>query len=485
MDCLNSPIVVGALLSLCLFILLRYRDEPIYSLPPCAPGKVPILGHLLQFAKPMGVQELFRQWSLMVGPVFSLHLGRKRWIVLNSIDAVQDLIVKRGTIYSSRDLPDVLVNDFMHGAHAGLVKKKIDNYAPILDERRRALVAGMFKASDNVSGKAIELRKLIEHYTMTLILTIAFGNICSFEPGDPQLHEVFEVTEQAASIFGPEQQLCEFFPILTPLFNKREAFLEMKRRHVNFYNQLYDQFCRQSDPEECFVKDVAEKKELTDMQITDLIAVFVGAGSDTTASTLQWMIALLANRPEIQDRAYSEIIEQVGVDRLPNQEDECKLTYLQCILYETLRLRPPAPLSVPHATSEDDMYQGWFIPAKTTVIINLHAIHQDPERYPNPQEFLPERHIDYVNLKLDEANLSLRDRPHLSFSAGRRGCVGIHLAERSLYMAASSLLACFRFETDGWLDDISAKDIRAPTYSPMPHKVRVVPRRNDIEKLFS
>ncbi|KAG0186948.1 hypothetical protein DFQ28_007072 [Apophysomyces sp. BC1034] len=457
--------------------------------------------------KPMAVQEMFRQWSLVVGPVFSVQLGKKHWVVLNSSEAVQDLIVKRGTIYSSRDLPDVLVNDFMHGvdkgggfafypygkqwrhlrriAHAGLVKQKINDYEPILDERRRALLSSVFKASDDVCGKAITLKTFIEHYTMTVILTIAFGNLCSFEPGDPRLHEVFDVTEQAASIFGPAQQLCEFFPVLKPLLNKREWFEEIERRHVNFYSDLYAEFTRLADPKECFVKDVATKKELTDMQITDLIAVFVGAGSDTTSSTLQWMIALLANRPEIQDRAYAEIVDNIGLGRLPSQSDESKLPYLQCIIHETLRLRSPAPLSVPHATSEDDIYQGWLIPANTTIIINLHAIHRDPERYPNPLEFLPERHMDYVQNPRDDFTQSVKDRPHLSFSTGRRVCVGIHLAERSLYMAAASLLACFRFEVDGKIDDISPKDIRSATFAPMPYKVRVVPRHKNIENLIS
>lgn len=156
------------------------------------------------------------------------------------------------------------------------------------------------------------------------------------------------------------------------------------------------------------------------------------------------------------------------------------------MIHETLRLRPPAPLSVPHATSQDDVYQNWLIPADTTVIINLHAIHQDPEHYPDPQAFIPERHMAYVKgADTKRFSQTVEDRPHLAFSTGRRVCVGIHLAERSIYMAAAGLLSCFRFESDVSLDVDNPKDIRSPTFSPRPYKVRIVPRHDHVEQLLT
>lgn len=85
------------------------------SLPPRAPGYLPIIGHLLQIAKPIPIHQLFYQWSQEAGPIFTCYFGTQRWIVLNSIEVIKDLIVERGTIYSSRKLPDTLVHDFMQG----------------------------------------------------------------------------------------------------------------------------------------------------------------------------------------------------------------------------------------------------------------------------------------------------------------------------------------------------------------------------------
>ena len=155
---------------------------------------------------------------------------------------------------------------------------------------------------------------------------------------------------------------------------------------------------------------------------------------------------------------------------------------------ETLRLRPPAPLSVPHATSEDDIFQNWFIPAQTTVIVNLHAIHQDPVQYPEPGKFIPERHLNYVQQRQDKFSQTTEDRPHLAFSTGRRVCVGIHLAERTLFMAASGILSCFRIDRpskDTLIDVVSPRNAQAPTFAPRTYKVHITPRHDNVSDLIN
>lgn len=164
---------------------------------------------------------------------------------------------------------------------------------------------------------------------------------------------------------------------------------------------------------------------------------------------------------------------------------EVNLPYLQCVILETLRFRAPAPLSLPHATSQDDVYEGCFIPAGTTVIMNLHAIHNDPVRYPEPEKFIPERHMDFVVQKTSTFAQTADDRPHLAFSTGRRVCVGIHLAEASVFLAAAGLLSCFRFECPGPLIDVDTpKDIRSPNLIPKPYRVCIVPRHDNLSKLL-
>jgi cytochrome P450 len=120
--------------------------------------------------------------------------------------------------------------------------------------------------------------------------------------------------------------------------------------------------------------------------------------------------------------------------------------------------------------------------------MNLYAVHHDPIRFPEPHLFKPERHMDYV-LRDDSRqkfSQTVEDRPHLSFSTGRRVCVGIHLAERNLFMAVSMLLACFKFErvSDELLDVNSPRDVRAPTWTPCHYNVKLVPRHDNVKSFF-
>ncbi|KAL7324075.1 hypothetical protein PS15p_210644 [Mucor circinelloides] len=493
------------------------NKKKLDSLPPRAPGYIPVIGHLLQLVKPVPIQQLFYKWSLEAGPIFTCYFGNQRWIVLSSVEMIRDLIVDRGTIYSSRNLPDTLVHDFMQGdegggfaffpygaswrrlrriAHGGLIKNKIDEYQPILDDRRTVLLSHLYNLSNdksNLSGQGVRLSNLIEHYTMTSILAIAFGDMCNYQPGDPVLHKAFTITERAASTISPSDQIREFFPILKTIWPvKRAKYIQVRNELIEFYGNLLEQSKAKmeknsDDVPDCFVKEIMKLNELTDLQIMNFVGIFVGAGSDTSTSTLEWMLAYLANHPEVQDKAFQEIKDAIGLERLPGAQDEPMLPYLQCIIMETLRLRPPAPIAIPHATSKDDVYKNWLIPKDTVVVMNLFAVHQDEDKYPDANAFRPERHMSYV-LSSQERKVftqSIEDRPHLSFSTGRRVCVGIHLAERSLYMASSMLLASFRFETIGAPIDVDIpKDVRAATWSPSTYNLRLVPRHENVKQFI-
>lgn len=94
--------------------------------------------------------------------------------------------------------------------------------------------------------------------------------------------------------------------------------------------------------------------------------------------------------------------------------------------------------------------------------------------------------MDYVTGTTKKFSQTVEDRPHLSFSTGRRVCVGIHLAERNMFMAVSMLLACFKIEriAKEMIDIDTPKDIRAPTWAPSAYKLRLVPRHEKVEGFF-
>lgn len=120
--------------------------------------------------------------------------------------------------------------------------------------------------------------------------------------------------------------------------------------------------------------------------------------------------------------------------------------------------------------------------------MNLFAIHNNPSRFPNPSQFQPERHLEYVQESQHNHKFSqvIEDRPHLGFSTGRRVCVGIHLAERKLFMAISMLLACFKIEriSEDLIDVNAHKDIHGVTWAIPHYKIQLVPRHDKVETFF-
>jgi cytochrome P450 len=73
---------------------------------------------------------------------------------------------------------------------------------------------------------------------------------------------------------------------------------------------------------------------------------------------------------EVQKKAQEELDRVVGEDRLPAWEDEENLPYVRGLIKEVLRWRPVNKFGMPHATSEDDWYEGYFIPKGSVTILN-------------------------------------------------------------------------------------------------------------------
>ncbi|OMO74969.1 Cytochrome P450 [Corchorus olitorius] len=172
------------------------------------------------------------------------------------------------------------------------------------------------------------------------------------------------------------------------------------------------------------------------------LAIILG-GTDTTTVTITWALSLLLNHRDVLKKAQQELDTHVGKQRLVQESDINNLVYLQAIIKETTRLYPAAPLSVPHESVEDCTTAGYYIPAGTRLLVNLSKLQRDPEVWPNPDEFQPERFLtSHKHFDVRGQNYEL-----VPFGSGRRVCPGISFALQVLQITLANLLQAFEITT--------------------------------------
>lgn len=174
-----------------------------------------------------------------------------------------------------------------------------------------------------------------------------------------------------------------------------------------------------------------------------IILDMYAAGVDTTYATIEWAMAELMKHPKLMKKAQKEIREIVGKKQKVEEEDLQQMNYLKCIIKETLRLHPPAPLLVPHESTKNTKVHGYHVPSKTRVLINAWAIGRDPKSWENAESFLPER---FLNNPVDYKG---QDFEFIPFGAGRRGCPGLVFAIATAELAIANLLYWFDWELPG------------------------------------
>ncbi|XP_050801462.1 cytochrome P450 4V2-like [Gopherus flavomarginatus] len=181
-------------------------------------------------------------------------------------------------------------------------------------------------------------------------------------------------------------------------------------------------------------------KRLSYVDIREDVDTFMFEGHDTTAAAINWAIYLLGCHPEAQKKVHRELDKVFGNSERPvTMDDLKKLQYLECVVKEALRLFPSVP-SFARTTSEDCHIKGFKIPKGTQVVIVTYALHRDPEVFPDPEEFRPERFFP-------ENSSGRHPYAYVPFSAGSRNCIGQRFAQMEEKAVLAIILRHFWVET--------------------------------------
>jgi cytochrome P450 len=222
-----------------------------------------------------------------------------------------------------------------------------------------------------------------------------------------------------------------------------------------------------------------------------------------------WMLAMLAY-PETQVRAHAELDAVIGRTRLPTFADYPHLPYIRAMVKELLRWKPVAPIITPHRATEDDWYEGMFIPKGAICLANAWHMNRDPEIFgKNTEDFDPARYLD-ASGGLAPGISDLKKDGHFTYGFGSRACVGRHMADNSLFINIAILLWAMKIErkkdasgrflpldVDGWVDvglvvlagfiayhHVSANHERF-CRRPVPFEVKIIPRFPDAPAMLA
>ena len=191
------------------------------------------------------------------------------------------------------------------------------------------------------------------------------------------------------------------------------------------------------------VSDHACLLALTDDFFPQFLSI---AGADSVSNVMYWWTLAMLAYPETQAHAQAELDAVVGRARLPTFADLPLLPYTYAMVKEALRWKPVTPLGLPHRTTEDDWYEGMFIPKGTVCIANVWLMNRDPEIYgENSEHFDPSRHLD-ASGDIAPTLPDTKGEGHVSYGFGHRQCVGIHLANNSLFINIAVMLWATKIE---------------------------------------
>ncbi|XP_023213652.1 cytochrome P450 4C1-like, partial [Centruroides sculpturatus] len=153
---------------------------------------------------------------------------------------------------------------------------------------------------------------------------------------------------------------------------------------------------------------------------------------------MSWSLYFLGRFHEIQDKVYLELqsIFENDMNKNITVDDLLKMTYLECVIKESMRICPPAPV-----IARENLYEikidDYILPPKSSISICIHAIHHNPSVYENPEVFDPDRFLP-ENFK------KLHPYAFLPFSAGPRNCLGFKLAMVEMKTILANVLRNFK-----------------------------------------
>jgi len=478
--------VVGILLVKKIF---TKRSGP---LPP-GPSKLPILENLLDM--PTSHEWItFAEWGKKWGPMTTVSVFGQTMIVVNSAKTAIDMMDKKSAIYSDRPVMPmggelvgwkdtfVLVpygdrfrnyRKFFHQVIGS--NSSVSVFFPIEMLETHRFLKSVLKTPDD----------LVTHIRQTagaVIMRIAYGYRVK-ESNDPFLTDVEIAVEQFSLSTAPGGFLVNLVPSLRHVpawfpgagFKRTaaiwaECLVNMVEQPYQLVKQQMAAGTAQPSYTSRLLDDSPSITPNQEHEIKWSAASLYSGGADTTVASIHAFFLAMVLHPDVVKKAQAEIDAVVGLDRLPSFADRERLPYINALVLEVMRWYSVTPTSVPHRVVEDNIHEGYMIPKGALIIPNIWFMMHDPQVYPEPSKFDPERFL---------GPQPQPDPRNVSFGFGRRICPGRVLADTSLFISCAMSLAVFdigKYSKDGVVVEPVVEQKTGTISHPKPFKFSIKPR---------
>ncbi|KAH9575716.1 hypothetical protein CY35_01G125400 [Sphagnum magellanicum] len=399
-----------------------------------APGPFPIwpvLGSLLLLGRLP--HRAFYQLSKKYGDIMELKLGSVRTIVVSSPELAKEVLKVHDLIFASRPdiaAPKIIFND------------RDIAFAPYGNRWRHLKKVIMLEL---LTAKKLEASKHVRDEELSSLMHQIFEDCKS------RITNLNRSTSHLKQMNATLFSTSDYVPYLKP-FDVQGLVPQFNQTRLRF-DRLFDRIIQEHLKEK---KRPDESKDFLDVMLSlpgvdgvsdriddstirAVVNELLAVGTDTTSIAVEWALVQLLKHPDITKKAQDELDDVVGHERVVDERDIPQLKYLQAVVTETLRLHPPAPLLLPHESTEACEVGGYHIPAKTRIFVNVWAVHRHPSAYENPLDFNPER---FVGSGLD---MKGTDFQLLPFGSGRRMCPGMDFSVLMVQIILARLLHSFNW----------------------------------------
>ncbi|XP_014507969.2 cytochrome P450 89A2-like [Vigna radiata var. radiata] len=472
------------LVSACLCVVIV---RAIFSLQtktintPPGPLHIPIITSIQWLLKSFSqLQPILRNLHAKFGPIVTIRIGSRPAIFIADRTLAHQALVQNGSLFSDRPKALTVTKIFSSDQHnissasygptwrilrrnltsEVLHHSRVKSFSGVRNWVLQALLARL--KSDSQSNDSI---RVIDHFQYSMFCLLVF--MCIGERLDEgKVRDIKRVQRQFILRFTRFNILNIWPKVTRVLFRERwEELLRFRQEREDVMVPLIRARKQKQGKDEGVVSYVdtlldlqwpEEERKLNEEEIVTLCNEFLNGGTDTTSTALQWIMANLVKYPQVQERLVGEIREVMGgrEDREVKEEDLQKFPYLKAVILEGLRRHPPGHLVLPHAVSEDVVFNDYLIPKNGTVNFMVAEMGWDPKVWEDPMTFKPERFMNDEGFDITGS----KEIKMMPFGAGRRICPGYNLALLHLEYFVANLVWNFEWKVpEGGDVDLSEK----------------------------